>query len=60
MNVIGNAKSLIDVEAQALAVAVFKGEKADAGVLKTLNAAIGGSIAKAIKCVNDALPRALS
>src|SRR5256714_8251471 len=48
MNVIGNAKSSTDIDAQALAVAVFKGEKADDGLLKTLNAAIGGSIAEAI------------
>src|SRR3989440_3347922 len=47
MKVIGNTKST-DIDAQALAVAVFKGEKADAGLLKTLNAAIGGSIAEAI------------
>jgi leucyl aminopeptidase len=48
MDVIGNTKSLTDIDAQALAVAVFKGEKADGGVLKILNAAIGGSIAEAI------------
>src|SRR4051794_2798445 len=48
MDVIGSAKSLTEVDAQALAVAVFKDEKADAGVLKNLNAAIGGSIAEAI------------
>lgn len=48
MNVIGHTKSSTDSDAQALAVAVFKGEKADAGLLKTLNAAIGGSIAEAI------------
>ena len=47
MNVIGNTKPT-DIDAQALAVAVFKGEKADGGLLKTLNAAIGGSIAEAI------------
>jgi leucyl aminopeptidase len=48
MDVIGNTKSLTDIDAQALAVAVFKGEKADAGVLKTIDGAIGGSIAEAI------------
>src|SRR5689334_8390594 len=48
MNVIGDTKSLTDIEAQALAVAVFKGEKTDAGGLKNLNAAIGGHIAEAI------------
>src|ERR1044071_8245643 len=48
MDVIGNAKSLAEVDAQALAVAIFKGEKADAGLLKKLDAAIGGSIAEAI------------
>jgi leucyl aminopeptidase len=48
MDVIGSAKSLTEVDAQALAIAVFKDEKADSGLLKTLNAAIGGSIAEAI------------
>ena len=48
MDVIGNSKPLTDVDAQALAVAVFKGEKSDSGDLKTLNAAIGGTIAEAI------------
>src|ERR1051325_10240965 len=48
MDVFGNTKSLTDIDAQALAVAVFKGEKADAVGLKNLNAAIGGSIAEAI------------
>ena len=48
MNVIGNTKSLTDIDAQAVAVAIFKGEKADSGLLKNLNAAIGGNIAEAI------------
>ncbi|HXI24041.1 MAG TPA: leucyl aminopeptidase [Pyrinomonadaceae bacterium] len=48
MDVIGNTRSVTDIDAQALAVAVFKGEKADADLLKELNAAIGGSIAEAI------------
>ncbi|HYV24641.1 MAG TPA: leucyl aminopeptidase [Pyrinomonadaceae bacterium] len=48
MDVIGHTRSLTDIDPQALAVAVFKGEKADAGLLKTLNAAIGGSIAEEI------------
>ena len=48
MDVIGSAKSLTEADAQALAVAVFKGENSAAGVLKNLNAAIGGSIAEAI------------
>jgi leucyl aminopeptidase len=49
MNVIGSAKSLNEVDARALAVAVFKGEKPENGVLKTINDAIGGAIADAIE-----------
>ncbi len=48
MDVIGNSKALTDVDAQALAVAVFKGETADRGELKTLDTAVGGAVAEAI------------
>jgi leucyl aminopeptidase len=48
MDVIGSAKSCYEVDAQALAVAVFKDEKAISGVLKSLDAATGGMIAEAI------------
>lgn len=45
MDVIGSSKPCIEIDAEALAVAVFKDEKADAGLLKTLNKAVGGLIA---------------
>ena len=48
MDVIGSVKSCNEVEAQALAVAVFKDEKPGSGVLKSLDAATGGMIAEAI------------
>jgi len=48
MDVIGSVKSCNEVDAQALAVAVFKDEKAGSGVLKSLDAATGGMIAEAI------------
>ena len=49
MDVIGNSKSCREIKAQALAVAVFKDEKADKGLLKTLDAAVGGLISSVIK-----------
>lgn len=49
MEVIGTPKPVNEIDAQALAVAVFKAEKADAGVLKVLDAALGGMISDAIK-----------
>jgi leucyl aminopeptidase len=49
MDVIGSVKSCNEVEAQALAVAVFKDEKADSGILKSLDTATGGMIAEAIE-----------
>jgi len=49
MDVIGSVKSCSEVDAQALAVAVFKDEKAGSGVLKSLDAATGGMIAEAIE-----------
>lgn len=49
MNVIGTSKILTDIDVQAIAVAVFKDEKADSGLLKSLDAAIGGMISEAVK-----------
>ena len=49
MDVIGSSKPVNETDAQALAVAVFKNERAEAGVLKTLDAAAGGMIADVIK-----------
>jgi leucyl aminopeptidase len=49
MDVIGNSQSCREIKAQALAVAVFKDEKADKGLLKTLDAAVGGLISSVIK-----------
>lgn len=49
MDVIGSSKSCRDINAQALAVAVFKDEKADKGLLKTLDAAVGGLISRVLK-----------
>src|SRR5438132_6848794 len=49
MEVIGTSQSCKDIDAQALAVAVFKGEKADEGLLKTLDRAAGGLISGVIK-----------
>jgi leucyl aminopeptidase len=49
MEVIGTAKPINEIDVQALAVAVFKAEKADSGILKTLDAALGGMISDAIK-----------
>ena len=49
MDVRGNSQSINKVEADALAVAVFKGEKADDGVLKTLDKATAGIISSVIK-----------
>ncbi len=49
MEIIGTPKPVSEIDAQALAVAVFKAERADAGVLKVLDAALGGLISDAIK-----------
>jgi leucyl aminopeptidase len=49
MEVFGTSKPINEVDAQALAVVVFKAEKADSGILKLLDAALGGMIADAIK-----------
>ena len=48
MDVIGTSKSCNEVDAQALAVAVFKDEKPASGLLKQLDAAAGGMISDAI------------
>ena len=49
MDVRGNSQPLNKVDADALAVAVFKGENADDGVLKTLDKATDGIISSVIK-----------
>jgi len=49
MDVIGSTKSCNEIDAQALAVAVFKDEKPSSGVLKQLDAASGGMISEAIE-----------
>jgi leucyl aminopeptidase len=49
MEVIGSSQSCTEVNAQALAVAVFKDEKADAGLLKTLDSVAGGLISRVMK-----------
>lgn len=49
MDVIGSSKSINEIDAQALAVAVFKDEKTGADILKTLDAATGGMISDVIK-----------
>lgn len=49
MKAAGSAKSPDKIDVQALAVAVFKDEKPDGGLLKTLDAATGGMIAEAVR-----------
>src|SRR5205814_9931321 len=49
MAVIGSSKTCNEVDAAALAVAVFKDEKANGGLLKALDAALGGTIADVIE-----------
>jgi leucyl aminopeptidase len=49
MKVSGSSKSLDKIEAQALAVAVFKDEKPSGGLLKSLDQAVGGMIAEVIR-----------
>ena len=48
MEVIGTAGAGNELNVNALAVGVFKGEKANDGLLKTLDAAVGGAISDAI------------
>jgi leucyl aminopeptidase len=49
MKVSGSSKSLDKIDVQALAVAVFKDEKPNSGLLKSLDQAVGGMIAEVIK-----------
>src|ERR1044072_4825454 len=49
MDVIGSAKSCSEIDAQALAVAVVKDEKANSGLLKQLDGATGGMISEGIE-----------
>jgi leucyl aminopeptidase len=49
MKVSGSSKSPDKIEAQALAVAMFKDEKPNSGLLKSLDLAVGGMIAEVIK-----------
>src|SRR6266403_4504327 len=49
MEAIGSSQLCKDVDAQALAVAVFKDEKAGEGLLKTLDEAAGGLITRVIQ-----------
>ncbi|HXI61697.1 MAG TPA: leucyl aminopeptidase [Pyrinomonadaceae bacterium] len=49
MEVIGSPKPCNEVDAEGLAIAVFKDEKANNGLLKTLDAAVGGMIADVIE-----------
>jgi len=49
MDVRANSQSITKVDADALAVAVFKGEKADDGILKTLDKVAGGVVNSVIK-----------
>ncbi|MFN2579182.1 MAG: leucyl aminopeptidase [Pyrinomonadaceae bacterium] len=49
MEVVGSSKPCHEVDAEALAVAVFKDEKPGGGLLKSLDAAVGGMIADVIE-----------
>ena len=49
MDVRGSSQPLNKIDADAIAVAVFKGEKADDGVLKTLDKAVDRAITSVIK-----------
>src|SRR3954464_12516520 len=49
MDVIGSAKSCNEIDVQAIAVAVFKDEQPNSGLLKQLDAASGGMISEAIE-----------
>jgi len=48
MDIIGTSKSFNEIDAQAVAVAVFKDEQPTTGLLKQLDAFTGGSISEAI------------
>src|SRR5260370_34945811 len=49
MDVRGTAKSCKQIDVQALAVAVFKGEKPNSGFLKDLDKQVGGLISNVIQ-----------
>jgi leucyl aminopeptidase len=49
MEAIGSSQSCTEINVQALAVAVFKDEKPNEGLLKSLDAASGGLISRVIK-----------
>ena len=49
MQIKGSSRSWKEIDAQALAVPVFKGETADKGLLKELDRAVGGLISSIIK-----------
>ena len=49
MDVFGSSKSVNEIDAEGLAVAVFKDEKADGGLLKTVDKAVGGLISDVTK-----------
>ncbi len=49
MDVFGSSKPVNEVDAEGLAVAVFKDEKVGGGLLKTLDKAVGGLISEVIK-----------
>src|SRR6184192_2995216 len=49
MNVTGSSQSYKQIDAQALAIAFFKNDKADHGLLKELDAATGGLINRVIE-----------
>jgi leucyl aminopeptidase len=49
MEAIGSAQLCSEIDVDALAVAVFKDDKADRGFLKALDAAVGGLISSVIK-----------
>src|SRR6185503_8981826 len=49
MDVKASSQSCEKIDAQALAVPVFKGEKADKGFLKSLDKAVGGLIGNVIE-----------
>src|SRR5437016_3287687 len=49
MNVTGSSQSYKQIDAQALAIAVFKDDKADHGLLKELDVATGGLVSRVIE-----------
>ena len=49
MNVTGSSQSCKKIDTEALAIAVFKDDKADQGLLKELDAATGGLVSRVIE-----------